>query len=84
MHRKGATRAFGPGHEELSPLYKLTGQPVLVPGDMGRASYLMVGQEIPNLVQRLSWSWTRTQSRAISKILKGKISVTIWLNRAFM
>ncbi len=44
VHRKGATRAFGPGAEELNPLYKATGQPVLVPGDMGRASHLMVGQ----------------------------------------
>lgn len=43
VHRKGATRAFGPGAEELSPLFKKTGQPVLVPGDMGRASHLMVG-----------------------------------------
>lgn len=47
VHRKGATRAFGPGHEELSPLYKTTGQPVLVPGDMGRCSHLMVGQGNP-------------------------------------
>lgn len=43
VHRKGATRAFGPGAEELNPLYKKTGQPVLVPGDMQRASHLMVG-----------------------------------------
>lgn len=43
VHRKGATRAFGPGNEELSPLFRKTGQPVLVPGDMGRASHLMVG-----------------------------------------
>lgn len=43
VHRKGATRAFGPGHPELSPLFKQTGQPVLVPGDMARASYVMVG-----------------------------------------
>jgi len=43
VHRKGATRAFGPGSEELSPLFRITGQPVLVPGDMGRASHLMVG-----------------------------------------
>lgn len=47
VHRKGATRAYGPGHEELIPLYKKTGQPVLVPGDMGRASHLMVGQGNP-------------------------------------
>ncbi len=47
VHRKGATRALGPGAEELSPLFKVTGQPVLVPGDMGRASHLMVGQGNP-------------------------------------
>jgi tRNA-splicing ligase RtcB (3'-phosphate/5'-hydroxy nucleic acid ligase) len=44
VHRKGATRAYGPGAEELSPLFRKTGQPVLVPGDMGRASHLMVGK----------------------------------------
>lgn len=43
VHRKGATRAFGPGASELIPLFKKTGQPVLVPGDMGRASHLMAG-----------------------------------------
>jgi len=51
VHRKGATRAFGPGHQELTPLYRETGQPVLVPGDMGRASHLMVGLGNP-----LTWS----------------------------
>lgn len=43
VHRKGATRAFGKGAKELSPLFRATGQPVLVPGDMGRASHLMAG-----------------------------------------
>ncbi len=43
VHRKGATRAFGPNNKELSPLFQTTGQPVLVPGDMARASHLMVG-----------------------------------------
>jgi len=47
VHRKGATRAYGPGSSELSPLFQKTGQPVLVPGDMGRASHLMVGQGNP-------------------------------------
>jgi tRNA-splicing ligase RtcB (3'-phosphate/5'-hydroxy nucleic acid ligase) len=47
VHRKGATRAYGPGAEELSPLFRKTGQPVLVPGDMGRASHLMVGRGNP-------------------------------------
>lgn len=43
VHRKGATRAFGKDAQELAPLFRATGQPVLVPGDMGRASHLMVG-----------------------------------------
>jgi len=45
VHRKGATRAFGPGHPELPERYKKTGQPVIIPGDMGRNSYLLVGTE---------------------------------------
>jgi len=43
VHRKGATRAFGPGHPELASAFQKTGQPVIVPGDMGRASYLLAG-----------------------------------------
>jgi tRNA-splicing ligase RtcB (3'-phosphate/5'-hydroxy nucleic acid ligase) len=43
VHRKGATRAFGPGNPELVPAYRKVGQPVLVPGDMGRASFVLVG-----------------------------------------
>jgi tRNA-splicing ligase RtcB (3'-phosphate/5'-hydroxy nucleic acid ligase) len=43
VHRKGATRAFPPGHPELPERYRSIGQPVLVPGDMGRASYVLVG-----------------------------------------
>lgn len=45
VHRKGATRAFGPGHPELPAKYKKTGQPVIIPGDMGRNSYILVGTE---------------------------------------
>lgn len=45
VHRKGATRAFAPGHPELPDIYRHTGQPVLIPGDMGRASFVMVGTE---------------------------------------
>ncbi len=44
VHRKGATRAFPPGHEELPDRYRSIGQPVLVPGDMARFSYVLVGQ----------------------------------------
>jgi len=43
VHRKGATRAFPPGHPELPAKYQKTGQPVIIPGDMGRNSYLLVG-----------------------------------------
>ncbi|MGD8794687.1 MAG: RtcB family protein [Anaerolineae bacterium] len=43
IHRKGATRAFGPGHPAITPVYREVGQPVLVPGDMGTASYVLVG-----------------------------------------
>ena len=45
VHRKGATRAFGPGHPEIPAAYRAVGQPVLVPGDMGRYSYVLVGTE---------------------------------------
>jgi tRNA-splicing ligase RtcB len=45
VHRKGATRAFGPGNPELPERYKKTGQPVIIPGDMGRNSYLLVGTQ---------------------------------------
>jgi tRNA-splicing ligase RtcB (3'-phosphate/5'-hydroxy nucleic acid ligase) len=43
VHRKGATRAFGPGDPRLPAVYRQVGQPVLVPGDMGRYSYVLVG-----------------------------------------
>ncbi len=44
VHRKGATRAFPPFNPEVPPAYQDVGQPVIIPGDMGRASYLLVGQ----------------------------------------
>lgn len=43
VHRKGATRAFPPGHPELGARFRETGQPVLVPGDMGRYSFVLAG-----------------------------------------
>jgi len=45
LHRKGATRAFGPGRIEVPKVYRETGQPVLIPGSMGTASYVMAGTE---------------------------------------
>ncbi len=68
VHRKGATRAYGPGAEELSPLFRPTGQPVIVPGDMGRASHLMVGKGNP-----LTWcSACHGAGRALSRIKSKK------------
>jgi tRNA-splicing ligase RtcB len=43
VHRKGATRAFGPGHAEIPERYRRIGQPVIIPGSMGTASYVLVG-----------------------------------------
>lgn len=45
VHRKGATRAFGPGFEDLPPEYREIGQPVLIPGSMGTASWVLVGTQ---------------------------------------
>jgi tRNA-splicing ligase RtcB len=45
VHRKGATRAFGPGRAEVPVAYRAIGQPVLIPGDMGTGSYVLVGTE---------------------------------------
>ena len=69
VHRKGATRAFGPGHPELPDHYKPIGQPVIVPGSMGTASYMLVGT---NESATLSFSSTchgagRAMSRTAAK-----------------
>lgn len=45
VHRKGATRAFPPGHPDTPSAYRAIGQPVLIPGDMGRYSYVLVGTD---------------------------------------
>ena len=44
VHRKGATRAFPAGHPEVPEAFRAVGQPVIIPGDMGRASWILVGQ----------------------------------------
>ncbi|MEK6967183.1 MAG: RtcB family protein, partial [Nanoarchaeota archaeon] len=43
IHRKGATRSFGPGRKEIPSIYRKIGQPVLIPGSMGTASYILIG-----------------------------------------
>ncbi|MFH1125545.1 MAG: RtcB family protein, partial [Candidatus Altiarchaeota archaeon] len=45
VHRKGATRAFAAGRDEIPESYRNVGQPVIIPGDMGTASYVLVGTE---------------------------------------
>lgn len=45
VHRKGATRAFGPGRKEIPADYREVGQPVIIPGSMGTASYVLVGSK---------------------------------------
>ena len=73
VHRKGATRAFGPGHAELAPIFQKTGQPVIVPGDMGNASHLMAG-----LGNTLTWcSCCHGAGRARSRVQSRKA----WQNK---
>ena len=55
VHRKGATRAFPPHHPEIPDRYAEVGQPVLIPGDMGTASYVLVGS--PNAMTQ-TWGTT--------------------------
>lgn len=50
VHRKGATRSFGPGHPELPEAYKKFGQPVIIPGSMGTASYVLSGNSESGLL----------------------------------
>ncbi len=59
VHRKGATRAFGPGHPEIPERYRGVGQPVLVPGSMGTASWVLVGTTAGHeRAQELGWAST--------------------------
>ncbi len=55
IHRKGATRSFGPGREEIPEVYRSVGQPVIIPGSMGTASYILVGTKD---AERLSFGST--------------------------
>ena len=69
VHRKGATRAFPAGHPDIPDIYRNIGQPVLIPGDMGRCSYILLGTEI---AMKESFGSTchgagRVQSRAAAK-----------------
>jgi tRNA-splicing ligase RtcB (3'-phosphate/5'-hydroxy nucleic acid ligase) len=65
VHRKGATRAFPPGHPEVPPLYRKIGQPVIIPGDMGRASWVLVGQ--PGSMEKSFGTTCHGAGRAMSR-----------------
>jgi tRNA-splicing ligase RtcB len=65
VHRKGATRAFPAGHPDVPEIYRAVGQPVLVPGDMGRASWVAVGA--PGSLGRSFGSACHGAGRALSR-----------------
>jgi tRNA-splicing ligase RtcB len=65
VHRKGATRAFPPEHPEVPPIYRAIGQPVIIPGDMGRASWVLVGQ--PGSMERTFGTTCHGAGRAMSR-----------------
>ena len=73
VHRKGATRAFGPGYEGLPAEYQKIGQPVLVPGSMGTASWVLVGTEAS--MQRSFGSTCHGAGRTMSR---SKAKKQIW------
>jgi tRNA-splicing ligase RtcB len=54
VHRKGATRAFGPSHDDVPSAYRRVGQPVLIPGSMGTASYVLAGTDLADDVSLAS------------------------------
>ena len=65
VHRKGATRAFPPEHPEIPPMYRKIGQPVIIPGDMGRASWVLVGQ--PGSMEKTFGTTCHGAGRAMSR-----------------
>ena len=65
VHRKGATRAFPPGHEEVPKDYREVGQPILIPGSMGTSSWILVGTE--NSMKESFGSTARGAGRLLSR-----------------
>ncbi len=72
IHRKGATRAFPAGHPETPEQYQTIGQPVLIPGDMGRASWVLVGQ--PGAMEMSFGSCCHGAGRRLSRTAAVKAS----------
>ncbi len=67
VHRKGATRAFGPGYPDLSPEFRRTGQPVLVGGSMGAHSYILAGMVLENSADKAFASANHGAGRSMSR-----------------
>jgi tRNA-splicing ligase RtcB len=65
VHRKGATRAFPAGHPEVPAAYRAVGQPVIIPGDMGRASWVLVGA--PGSMEQTFGTTCHGAGRAMSR-----------------
>jgi len=65
VHRKGATRAFPPGHPDIPNAYRGIGQPVMIPGDMGRASWVLVGR--PGSMEQTFGTTCHGAGRAMSR-----------------
>ncbi len=65
VHRKGATRAFPAGHPEVPEVYRAVGQPVIIPGDMGRASWVLVGA--PGSMEKTFGTTCHGAGRAMSR-----------------
>jgi tRNA-splicing ligase RtcB len=65
VHRKGATRAFPPNHPEIPAAYRKIGQPVIIPGDMGRASWVLAGR--PGSMERTFGTTCHGAGRALSR-----------------
>jgi tRNA-splicing ligase RtcB (3'-phosphate/5'-hydroxy nucleic acid ligase) len=65
VHRKGATRAFPAGHPELPQCYRSIGQPVIIPGDMGRASWVLAGE--PGSMERTFGTTCHGAGRVMSR-----------------
>ncbi len=65
VHRKGATRAFPAGHPEVPEAFRAVGQPVIIPGDMGRASWVLVGA--PGSMERSFGTTCHGAGRAMSR-----------------
>jgi tRNA-splicing ligase RtcB len=94
VHRKGATRAFGPGHPALGADFRTVGQPILIPGDMGTASYVMAGtaqameetfgstSHGAGRVLSRTAAKKRSRGRSIARELEDKGILVRWTGRA--